>query len=242
MSSGKFSLPALIFTSLATLDFSNVEWSFLLAILVSKTIIFALVLIVDYVLNRNVSRATIFAIYSTQTNDFGIGLPILESVFGHGHKFVGLLYLVAPISLIILNPIGFVLLELDKGRRENGRGSGFATFLSVLKGLLLNPVVGMTVLGLLGNFAFSSKPPSHLSKFLKALGAAFSALAPFSLGLSMVGKLGGINGETLKPILTLVGVKSLVTPVVTYFTVGQVNIRHFFFHLCLFQSGEHVVG
>ena len=224
MSSGKFSLPALIFTSLATLDLSNVKWSFLLAVLVSKTVIFALVLFIDYVLNRDVSRAAIFSIYSTQTNDFGIGLPILESVFGHGHKFVGLLYLVAPISLIILNPIGFVLLEMDKGRKEKEKVGKVATFLRVLKGLLTNPVVGMTVLGVLGNFAFHRKPPSYLSKFLKALGAAFSALAPFSLGLSMAGKVGRINGETLKPILTLVGVKSMVTPVVTYFTVGQVTI------------------
>ena len=214
----------MIFTSLATLDLSNVKWSFLLAVLVSKTVIFALVLFIDYVLNRDVSRAAIFSIYSTQTNDFGIGLPILESVFGHGHKFVGLLYLVAPISLIILNPIGFVLLEMDKGRKEKEEVGKVATFLRVLKGLLTNPVVGMTVLGVLGNFAFSRKPPSYLSKFLKALGAAFSALAPFSLGLSMAGKVGRINGETLKPILTLVGVKSMVTPVVTYFTVGQVTI------------------
>ena len=136
MSSGKFSLTALIFTSLATLDLSNITWSFLLAILVSKTIIFALVLIFDYVLNRNVSRAAIFAIYSTQTNDFGIRLPILESVFVYGHEFVGLLYLVAPISLIILNPIGFVLLDMGRGKKEKSEGSSLATFLSVLKGLL----------------------------------------------------------------------------------------------------------
>ena len=119
-----------------------------------------------------------------------MGLPIIESVFGHGHEFVGLLYLVAPISLIILNPIGFILLEMGRGKKEKSEGSSLATFLSVLKGLLTNPVVGMTVLGVLGNFAFSSKPPSHLTKFLEALGAAFSALAPFSLGLSMVGKVG----------------------------------------------------
>ena len=239
MSSGKFSLPALIFTSLATLDLSNVKWSFLLAILVSKTIIFALVLITDFVLNRTWSRAAIFAIYSTQTNDFGIGLPILQSVFGQGHEFVGLLYLVAPISLIILNPIGFILLEVDKGQREKVKGGSLSTFLGVLKGLLLNPVVGMTVLGVLGNFAFSSNPPKHLTKFLKALGAAFSALAPFGLGLSMVGKVGGINGETLKPILALVGIKNMVTPVLTYFIVDQVDNTFFSTFICL---GEHFGG
>ena len=47
-------------------------------------------------------------------NDFGMGLPILNAVYSHDHPFVGLLYLVAPISLLILNPIGFVLMEAEK--------------------------------------------------------------------------------------------------------------------------------
>ena len=33
-------------------------------------------------------------------------LLLLKSVYGEGHAYVGLLYLVAPISLLILNPIG----------------------------------------------------------------------------------------------------------------------------------------
>jgi len=219
---GKFSLPALIFISLASLNLSNIKWSFLLAILLSKSIIFILVLLLDFLINKNLSRAALFAIYSTQTNDFGMGLPILYSVFGPDHPFVGLLYLVAPISLLILNPIGFVLLEL--GKDNNGQKMGpLSTILAVLKGLVTNPVVAMTVLGVLGNLAFSSSPPPHLTKFLSALGAAFSSLAPFSLGLSMVGKLGGIGGDIIKPITALVTIKSLVTPMLTYIMVEQIT-------------------
>ena len=220
----KYSLPALIFISLASLNISDIKWSFLLAILVSKSIIFITVLMVDLLLNRNMSRAALFAIYSTQTNDFGIGLPILSSVYSPDHPLVGLLYLVAPISLLILNPIGFVMLEVDKDRGKEERGSVLTTVLGVLRGLLTNPVVVMTVLGVLGNIVFSSSPPPHLAKFLTSLGSAFSALAPFSLGLGMVNKLAGLRGESTKPIAALVATKTIVTPLLTYMMVERISV------------------
>ena len=221
---GKFSLPSLIFISLASLDLTNINWSFLLGVLISKSLIFLGVLLLDLFLYRNISRAAIFALYSTQTNDFGIGLPILNSVFGLGHPLVGLLYLVAPISLVILNPIGFVLLELGKNKASEESHSLISTILGVLKGLLMNPLIAMTLLGVLGNLAFSSSPPPYLTNFLGALGASFSALAPFSLGFSMVGKLGNIKADAIKPILGLVAVKSIVTPILTYFLVLKFTV------------------
>merc|ERR1719397_189930 len=217
---GKFSLPALIFTSLATLDLSAIKWSFLLAMLIAKSAIFSLVMILEVALNRNASRASIFAICCTQANDSGMGLPILSSIFGPGHPLVGLLYLVAPISLLVLNPIGFILLEVGRGEKEKGI---FSTIRSVIWGLITNPVVTMTLLGVLGNFAFSSSPPPTITKFLSALGAAFTALAPFSLGLSMVGKLGNMKGQNLKPILGLVAIKSIFCPMVTYLVVDEIT-------------------
>ena len=220
---GKISLPALILISLITLDLSNIKWSFLVAMLASKSIIFGLILLLDFSLNRDIQRASIFAIFSTQTNDFGMGLPILNSVFGPGDQMVGLLYLVAPISLLILNPIGFVLLEV--GKEKQGKDDGaWAAFLTVMKGLVTNPVIVMTVLGVMGNFAFRGSPPPHLDQFFKALGSTFSALAPFSLGLSMVGKLGGIRGNSIKPIVALIAVKMIVTPRITYILANQAAI------------------
>jgi len=217
---GKFSLPALIFTSLATLDLSAIKWSFLLAMLIAKSAIFSFVMLFEVALNRDASRASIFAICCTQTNDFGMGLPILSSIFGPCHPLVGLLYLVAPISLLVLNPIGFILLEIGRGEKEK---DVFSTIRSVIWGLITNPVVTMTLLGVLGNFAFSSSPPPTITKFLSALGAAFTALAPFSLGLSMVGKLGNMKGKNLKPILGLVAIKSIVCPMVTYLVVDEIT-------------------
>lgn len=75
---GKFSLPSLIFISLCKIDLSSVNWMFILAIFVSKTIIFFLVLIITVVVTRptNTARAGLLAIFCTQTNDFAIGVPI----------------------------------------------------------------------------------------------------------------------------------------------------------------------
>ena len=92
----------------------------------------------------------------------------------------------------------------------------------------------MSLLGVLANVAFSSSPPSTITIFLKPIGATFTCLAPFSLGLSMVNlfhifllmitqvSLGGIKGDSVKSILALVTVKSIVTPTLTFLAVDQV--------------------
>ena len=225
---GKFSLPVLIFVSLANLDFSNVNWSFLLAITISKSIIFVFTAVVEYVVHspKDLSRAAIFAIFCTQTNDFGMGLPILDAVYGHNHPFVGLLYLVAPISLLILNPIGFVFMEAEKNasKEKSGILDKLKTLSIVLRGLVMNPIVSMTILGIVANLVFEGNLPSLFTKFLNALGAAFTSMAPFTLGLSMAGKLGNIRGQVLKPILALVVTKSILTPILTHIMVNEMSL------------------
>lgn len=75
---GTFSLPCLIFVSLATIDLSSVYWYFLLAIFLSKAVIFVAVLLVTLLVTRPVdpARAGLYAIFTTQSNDFAIGFPI----------------------------------------------------------------------------------------------------------------------------------------------------------------------
>jgi predicted permease len=75
---GTFSLPSLIFMSLAQLDLTSVNWLFLLSILIAKSIVFSSVIVVTLLVGRpvNLGRAGIFAIFCTQSNDFAIGYPI----------------------------------------------------------------------------------------------------------------------------------------------------------------------
>lgn len=75
---GTFALPSLIFLSLAKLDFSTVNWTFLGAILLAKGIIFFGVILVTLIISKptNLGRSGIFAIFCTQSNDFALGYPI----------------------------------------------------------------------------------------------------------------------------------------------------------------------
>lgn len=75
---GTFALPSLIFLSLARLDFTIVNWTFLCAILLAKGIVFFAVIIVTLLVSRPVhlGQAGIFAIFCTQSNDFALGFPI----------------------------------------------------------------------------------------------------------------------------------------------------------------------
>jgi hypothetical protein len=97
--------------------------------------------------------------------------------------YASYLYLMAPISLVILNPIGFILMELSKcnsnavnqpGSHESigstelsRRNSKLKLAGAVIKSIILNPVVLMTALGIIGNLVFNHKLPVALSGILK---------------------------------------------------------------------------
>lgn len=69
----------------------------------------------------NLGLAAVFAIFVSQSNDFALGLPIVDAIYSESHpNFSNYIYLLAPISLCILNPIGFFLLELHD-QSENSK-------------------------------------------------------------------------------------------------------------------------
>ena len=218
---GKFSLPSLIFISLATFDFSKINVAFLLGIFAAKLMVFTFVVLVEIVLTKDISKAAVYAIFCTQTNDFGMGLPLLDAVFGKNHVYVSYLYLAAPISLLVLNPIGFIMLEASK--KTESKKNIFKSLLLVVKGLALNPIVSMTFLGVVANLLFQSHPPEFLRFLLEKLGAAFGACAPFTLGLSMVGKFQHIRGQNMPTLFGLMIIKCILSPIVTHCMVGKIH-------------------
>jgi len=218
---GKYSLPSLIFISLATFDFSKINIAFLLGIFTAKVMVFAFIIIVEIVLTRDFSKAAVYAIFCTQTNDFGMGLPLLDAVFGKNHVYVSYLYLAAPISLLVLNPIGFIMLEASK--KTEGKKSIFRSLLLVVKGLVVNPIVSMTFMGVVFNLVFQGHPPEVLKILLEKLGAAFGACAPFTLGLSMVGKFQHIRGRNMPTLFGLMIVKCILSPITTHCMVGKIH-------------------
>lgn len=89
----------------------------------------------------------------------------------------------APISLAILNPIAFIFIEIGRSREtseseqlllsnEEGnigsdRKNWFKMVVTVTKGILTNPIIVMTILGILGNLLFNHKIPVYLADTLQ---------------------------------------------------------------------------
>ncbi|KAF5286565.1 hypothetical protein FQA39_LY16248 [Lamprigera yunnana] len=232
---GTFSLPSLIFMSLAKLDLSSVNWMFLISVLVAKSIVFFAVIVITLLIHRplNLGRSGIFAIFCTQSNDFAIGYPIVAALYKDSHpEYASYLYLMAPISLAILNPIGFILMEVGKQRNNNNELLGTTNdnknrckmFARVTKNIFLNPIIAMSILGVLGNLIFKHNVPSLLGGILELLSTAFSASALFLLGLRMVGKVHKLRGASLVAPGILIIVKLLVLPLVIREVVSLLGV------------------
>lgn len=115
-------------------------------------------------------------------SDYYICFLAVQSLYADTHpEYLKYIYLIAPISVIVLNPIGFVLLEIQSHRErevENSsaeiKGEGSCMPLSiglhVIKGVVTNPIVFMTVIGIIGNFVFHRNIPDVLSDILDVFG------------------------------------------------------------------------
>lgn len=88
----RFALPALLFKNMVVLNFSNVDWSFLYSILIAKASVFFTVCVLTLLVaspNSRFSKAGLFPIFATQSNDFALGYPIgkLFYIFQVSKKF-----------------------------------------------------------------------------------------------------------------------------------------------------------
>ena len=172
---GKLALPALLFQNLATLNLGAIDWRFMSGILIAKLSVFILTVIMTLVLTRfNFGKAGIFGIFTTQSNDFALGLPIgksspllvyvakstmmfssnpcanqlfptVQALYGpvseRGHfNYASYMYLLAPISLVIINPVGFLMMEYWKQSHKKR-----VTFRYVPK-LLFNTLKGVCIM------------------------------------------------------------------------------------------------
>ena len=78
---GQIALPALLLQNMATLDLSQINWRFMVGMLLARTLVFVGVFVVTLIFTRpvNIGKPAILAIFSTQSNDFALGLPIGKS-------------------------------------------------------------------------------------------------------------------------------------------------------------------
>uniref|UniRef100_A0A3Q3VL44 DEP domain-containing protein n=1 Tax=Mola mola TaxID=94237 RepID=A0A3Q3VL44_MOLML len=213
----KFALPALLFKNMVLLDFDNVIWPFLWSILIAKVCVFAIVAVLTLIVSSpdsRYSKAGIFSIFSTQSNDFALGYPIVEALYQSTYpEYLQYIYLVAPISLIVLNPIGFVLCEIQEWRNQgNYQQSKLRTVGLLVLQVLKNPIIFMVVIGIIANFVLKQTIPAFMAEFVDGLANSFGGAALFYLGLTMVGQLGKLTRSTVGTLILLITAKLLLMP------------------------------
>nr|XP_057915043.1 integral membrane protein GPR155 isoform X2 [Doryrhamphus excisus] len=215
----KFALPALLFKNMVLLDFGGVIWSFLWSILVAKVSVFALVCVLTLMVagpETRYGKAGLYAIFATQSNDFALGYPIVDALYRSTYpEYLQYIYLVAPVSLMLLNPIGFALCEVQKWRQAgNVQRSTAGVLAVVVLQVLKNPIVFMVVIGIASHFALGQRIPAVLSDFIDGLANSFGGAALFYLGLTMVGQLRKLTRDAGVALILLITAKLLVMPLV----------------------------
>uniref|UniRef100_A0AAQ5YM09 G protein-coupled receptor 155b n=1 Tax=Amphiprion ocellaris TaxID=80972 RepID=A0AAQ5YM09_AMPOC len=212
----KFALPALLFKNMVLLDFGNVIWAFLWSVLVTKVTVFVLVCVLTLMVaspESRYSKAGLYAIFATQSNDFALGYPIVDALYRSTYpEYLQYIYLVAPVSLMLLNPIGFALCEVQRWRQASHPQHSTAGILGVV--VLQNPIVFMVIVGIISHFALGQRIPAVLSEFIDGLANSFGGAALFYLGLTMVGQLRKLTRDTGVALILLITAKLLIMPLV----------------------------
>ncbi|NXE31659.1 GP155 protein, partial [Ptilorrhoa leucosticta] len=213
----RFALPALLFKNMVVLNFSNVNWSFLYSVLVAKAAVFFLVCVLTLLVaspENRFSKAGLFPIFATQSNDFALGYPIVEALYQTTYpEYLQYIYLVAPISLMMLNPLGFIFCEIQKWKNNRTVSQSKIKIVGLaLLRVLQNPIVFMVFIGIASNFILGQKIPEYLENFLDGLGSSFSGSALFYLGLTMVGQTKKLTKGMFVALILLITAKLLMMP------------------------------
>uniref|UniRef100_A0A8C5QMN2 G protein-coupled receptor 155 n=1 Tax=Leptobrachium leishanense TaxID=445787 RepID=A0A8C5QMN2_9ANUR len=215
----RFALPALLFKNMVVLDFYNVNWSFLYSIMIAKAIVFFLVFVLTLLVarpERRFSKAGLFPIFATQSNDFALGYPIVDALYKTTYpEYLQYIYLAAPVSLMMLNPLGFVLCEIQRWKENPTASQSKAKILGLaLLRVFQNPIVFMVFIGIAFNFALGQMIPAFMENFLDGLASSFSGSALFYLGLTMVGQTNKLEKSSFLALLLLITAKLLAVPLI----------------------------
>jgi predicted permease len=220
---GCVALPALIFRSLAQLNLQTVNLQIVGAALLGKLVVALASCVVGY-LSRDASaygdawsRAGAIALYATNSDDIGLGVPFFVALFPPAHA--QMLFILAAAQALLIAPLCFVLLDVgDALRREaqisigdsalgashlgaashginrpNTASSSHPTIslrkivCDTTRKLLANRLVLSAVCGLLWSQLIGNTLPWYVDKPTKLLGQAFGPLILILGGMSLVG-------------------------------------------------------
>jgi hypothetical protein len=199
-------MPALLIVTIAQEPARHLlEWRFLLAFGGGSLLCFALVFCAVLAgWGRGPASSTMYGMTAAMTNTGFVALPILHSIYGQPAVLPAA---VATIFVaVVMFPLTVVLLETD---RDVARGPSAGT---VVKQIVLNPMVVSTLIGLAWAIAGLPIPPA-VAAYLNIFAAALTPCALFAIGL-------GLSVEGMRSNLTasiaLAAVKLAIMPLIVY--------------------------
>lgn len=140
---------------------------------------------------------------------FALSSSTVEALYQSTYpEYLQYIYLVAPVSLMFLNPIGFALCEIQKWKDQGNHQQSKVVIVGVVVlQVIKNPIVFMVVIGIIAHFVLHQTIPVFMAQFVDGLANSFGGAALFYLGLSMVGQLGKLTKSTVVTLILLTTAK-----------------------------------
>lgn len=202
-------VPALLFRTIARLDFAALPWGTLVAFF---TPLVAMVLAV-YVWQRRhghpeAARPTTRAITACFGNAVQIGIPVSAALFGE--TGLGIHVTLVSLHALVLLTILTTLVELDLARQAAGHGVA-AMLKSTVRNTVIHPVVLPVLAGMAWNATGLALPPVF-DEALQMLGTAVVPLCLVLIGMSLAyyGLGTDLRGAVSSALLKLFVLPSLV--------------------------------
>lgn len=198
--------PALLFVTLATADPYSVLGPQLLVAGVSAFLVLGLYwLITRWWLRRDAAERIIGAMAASTVNSANLGLPIATFVLGD----VSLAAPVLLFQLAVFTPLNLSLMDAATA----GSGSGVR---SVLKGIITNPMIIGSLLGLLVSLVHLRVPEVLMTPLNLLAGASVPAML-LAFGISLVGSRPLRKEDARRAdILVATGLKLIIHPLIAW--------------------------
>lgn len=205
-------MPALLLVTIAQESArSLLEWRFLLAFGGGSILCFLLVfLAVRLGFGRGTASSTMYGMAAAMTNTGFVALPILHSIYGQPAVLPAAVATVFVAAVMF--PAAVILLESEQGGKHGSKHGKIAHPLTLMKQILLNPMVLSTLIGLA--WAIAGWPiPAPLAAYLNIFAGALTPCALFAIGLGL--SVEGI-AASLAASIALAAVKLLLMPLIVY--------------------------
>ena len=232
---GLIGFPCVLFTAIVTLDASAPGIvAVALATLLAKSIVFGLGFALGACstpagdgAGAGYTRGALVGCYATNSDDVGLGYPILKILFP---SHAVLCYILAAMQALILNPLAFVLLGVGAAKRHEAEGSADAPrqekslgviVLQVILSLRKNMLVVAVLAGLFYRLVIGNTLPWWAAAPISLLGKPFAPLVYLIGGFAFVGSTSCVDSlQHIAMPLAVTALKSVMLPILTRTTIN----------------------